>query len=171
LVDIVGATIEATKVKDKFCFEISTAQPGKKGNKKYVFASDKEHERDEWVEKLNKAASNAFNLPPPMTGPSSSVDNPNGSPLSPMHMAAANGGDDEEPTGNEGIAMKEMSIISERGSVTPQELSGNLFKKSPNVMKGWQKRFFKTLPNGDLSYFKSVSVFDSCRSFSYSSAQ
>jgi hypothetical protein len=106
-----------------------------------------------------------------MTGPTSSVDNPNGSPLSPMHMAAANGGDDEEPSGSEGIAMKEMSIISERASVTPQELSGNLLKKSPNVMKGWQKRYFKTLPNGDLSYFKSVRILGICTHFSYFSVQ
>ena len=35
-------------------------------------------------------------------------------------------------------------------------MSGYLLKKSPNVMIGWQRRFFKMQANGDIAYFKTV---------------
>ena len=35
-------------------------------------------------------------------------------------------------------------------------MSGYLLKKSPNMMIGWQKRFFKMQVNGDIAYYKTV---------------
>jgi hypothetical protein len=145
-------------IKDKFCFEVATAQPGKKGNKKYVFGTDKEHERDLWVERLTKLSTGEFNAPQfSQAAPSLSTD---GSVGSPLHAAVAAAAMNGEPTlstdGGGGIMLQNLSMSS-RASVIPQELSGYLQKKSPAMMKGWQKRYFKTLSDGDINYYKSVS--------------
>jgi hypothetical protein len=48
----------------------------------------------------------------------------------------------------------------EKKITCPAEYSGYLFKKSPRVMVGWQKRFFKIVEKtGDLLYYTSVSLF------------
>lgn len=54
-------------------------------------------------------------------------------------------------------ANKELSSVvsfSQSQSMVAGELSGYLQKKSPAMMKGWQKRYFRTESNGDISYFK-----------------
>eukprot|EP01040_Poterioochromonas_malhamensis_P020548 gene20548-24555_t len=54
---ITNAVINPIKVKDRFCFEVTANGPakgGKKANKKYVFACDKEYDRDKWVELLKR---------------------------------------------------------------------------------------------------------------------
>ena len=168
LLDIVGAKITPMMVKDKFCFEIAVAIPGKKGNKKYIFGADKEFDRDRWVEMLTKAAANAFNLPPAPEITEMSMDTMN-SASNPIHLQAAaaagnnnnarteSSEEDYSNSNNNSISLPGISISSNRSSAQANEISGYLLKKSPNVMKGWQKRYFKTQVNGDLSYYKSVS--------------
>lgn len=144
--NVIGATIRPITVKDKYCFELSTAQPGKKGNKKYVFAGENEYDRDRWVEKLKNAATGALLQ---ATHPESN------NPLQTSnHMSSSGGGDDDDDVPDHSPAMQTINSF-DRGSVMASELSGYLMKKSPAVMKGWQKRFFKTLPNGDIIYYKS----------------
>lgn len=153
---------------------------GKKGNKKYVFGTDKEHERDAWVEKLTKAAANAWNLPPPPPSALNNSVDASGlsSSMNPLQISEAmkSGGDGDEDdevqpstiSGQDGIALTSVRPTSEsRLSTVPQELCGYLQKKSPAIMKGWQKRYFKTLPSGDINYYKSVRASSSVISISH----
>jgi hypothetical protein len=160
LKDIVGASVRPLAIKEKYCFEISTAQPGKKGNKKYVFASLNEAERDTWIERLIKLSTGDFSSPQ-FSQANVAISTDSGS-VNPIHAAIAaaalEGGEIDPANPDGGIALQKMSTTS-RGSIVPQEMSGYLMKKSPAMMKGWQKRYFKTQTNGDISYFKSVSYF------------
>lgn len=148
---ITNAVINPVKVKDRFCFEVTANGPakgGKKANKKYVFACEKEYDRDKWVELLKRnsipstlrqldADGNEIILPPSAGG------------SNPIHDSAAS-----NENGNEESEADETSVRSQSMSVNTG-LCGYLMKKSPAVMKGWQKRYFRTEPNGDISYFKS----------------
>ena len=50
-------------------------------------------------------------------------------------------------------------VIMKKPTVqTPPEKEGYLMKKSPAMFAGWQKRYFLTNSNGDIEYYKSVSV-------------
>lgn len=149
---ITNAVINPIKVKDRFCFEVTANGPakgGKKANKKYVFACDKEYDRDKWVELLKRnsipstqrqldADGNEI-IQPPATGGSN-----------PIHETAAS----NEEDGNECSEADEGNSYSQSMSVNTG-LCGYLMKKSPAVMKGWQKRYFRTEPSGDITYFKS----------------
>lgn len=48
-------------------------------------------------------------------------------------------------------------------TISPPELRGNLQKKSPNVMKGWQKRYAILRAPGELVYYSSVSCLQSSK--------
>lgn len=146
-VDIINAKVQPIQVKDRHCFEITAAVAGKKGHKKYVFAAENQYERDQWVEQLKKNSTLQIAIL-------------NGEEENPLHAAKVNNGDDDEEGGSaanfEEDNGRNMSQ-SVRSSVVPIEMSGYLMKKSPAMMKGWQKRYFKTLENGDIAYYKSVS--------------
>jgi hypothetical protein len=176
--DIVNATINPIKVKDKCCFELSAAIPGKKGNKKYVFAAENEYDRDKWVEALKK-------LSVPQNNPEEEGINPviaNAQPTSVYSKdddeddatAADPSQSEEEPASSTPSRSQSNTSMSNsmRSSVIPLEMSGYLQKKSPAMMKGWQKRYFKTLSNGDIAYFKDVSIhqlvyFSCCNIFEF----
>lgn len=60
--------------------------------------------------------------------------------------------------GSSGIAMQSISLHSFSAGGTPsRDLCGYLHKMSPALLKGWQKRYFRTNDNGDISYYKTVS--------------
>ncbi len=89
----------------------------------------------------------------------------NGEEENPLHAkgSVSNNDDDEdgsvaqfEEGQNQSSSSNEANMTT-RSSALPIEMSGYLMKKSPAMMKGWQKRYFKTLSNGDIAYFKSVS--------------
>jgi hypothetical protein len=165
---ITNSPITPIKIKDKFCFELSASEgKGKKGNKKYVFATEREYDRDRWVDQLRK---NSVPVPDPML-----VDESLNGSLNPIQHSASsekiessNNQTDDDNESNEDPpnlffqqtskqSTKELSSVvssSTSQSMTAGELSGYLQKKSPAVMKGWQKRYFRTEANGDISYFK-----------------
>lgn len=160
-IDIVNATLNPLKVKEKYCFELSAAVPGKKGNKKYVFAAENEFDRDKWVEALKKLSVPQRNLEGDDINPL--VANANQTPVYAKDDDEEDGGaaDPSQPEEAANSAApsrtQSNSSMSMRSSVIPLEMSGYLQKKSPAMMKGWQKRYFKTLSNGDIAYFKDVS--------------
>ncbi len=148
------------KVKEKYCFELSAAVPGKKGNKKYVFAAENEYDRDKWVEALKR-----------LSVPQRNADGEEINPvITNAHQTPVYSKDDDEDEGGAadpsqqevvtaGRTQSDSSMsTSMRSSVIPLEMSGYLQKKSPAMMKGWQKRYFKTLSNGDIAYFKDVRI-------------
>ena len=126
-----------------------SATPGKKGHKKYVFAAENEYERDQWVEQLKKNSKLQLAI---ITGEEES----------PMHASGKLNNDDDEDGPDQNVFDEDSSrsmSSSMRPSIVPTEMSGYLMKKSPAMMKGWQKRYFKTLDNGDIMYFKSVNTY------------
>jgi hypothetical protein len=141
-----NATINTVNIKGKHCFEVTAAVPGKKGNKKYVFATEKEHERDNWVEVLKR-----LSVPSRLIGDDVNPIHANAGAPAGAGLASASQ-DDDDGTAGGSTSEKTTSIAT----VTPTELSGYLLKKSPSVMKGWQKRYFKTQENGDIVYHKNV---------------
>jgi len=155
MTDIINAVINPITVKGKNCFEVTASIPGKKGNKKYVFSADKEHERDNWVEVLKKASKPVFLAPVGEDGLPADSTNP-------LHNngTAATGATTGTGSADEDSSSPAASSLLERATstatVTPTELAGYLQKKSPAVMKGWQKRYFRTLENGDIVYHKTV---------------
>lgn len=148
---IAGATITPTKIKDKYCFEVASqgAQGGKKANKKYVFGTEREHERDEWVIALRRAAREAVQ-PPTNLGQSAETGNPLAPPGAQTPPAGNAAGEDD------GVEMSAQLSRQSSFAQPSAEMKGYLMKKSPNMMKGWQKRYFVTQSNGDMQYFKSV---------------
>lgn len=145
---VTGAVITPVLLKDKYAFEISSSG-GKKGGKKYVFAADKEHERDRWVEALRKAAADQLLVPVIAIAPGTS---------NPMQQMPADSGSAAAAQGQEDEDGEEVAVDAAPARpslVASADLKGYLFKKSPNMMKGWQKRYFITQANGDLHYFKS----------------
>lgn len=173
--DLLNATIKETDIKGKFCFEIIPAAGGvakKKNNKEksYIFQVEKEHERERWVESLRKAT--AYRSPRPMEmgdeNASSSVTTASASGevaqhSNPMHRETRGQSvtsDGEEEGENENVeAFRSMSSSSFRmTNMIPTEREGYMMKKSPALLKGWQKRYFVTnAGTGDIDYYKSVS--------------
>lgn len=160
MLDLINASITPVSAKDKkWCFELSAATPGKKGNKKYVFSVEKEGDRDRWVEAI-KRASVVRNLNP-TAGSEDDSSNP-------IHPAANNNlqrSDSEcsdasrvsDATGGQASAtvpLVRKAFNGQKYKLT--EMKGYLQKKSPALMKGWQKRYFQMQPNGEISYYKSV---------------
>lgn len=164
-----NATIKEVDLKGKFCIEITPAAGGKKKNKDklYVFQVEKEHDRERWVACLRKAA--AYRTPVPLelgdgtgaagtgNGDVAHHDNPlhsdSGSPRSKSQSMDA----DDDEDGNIS-SFRTMSSSSFRmTNMIPTEKEGYLMKKSPALMKGWQKRYFVTnKETGDIDYYKTV---------------
>jgi hypothetical protein len=178
ILDLSGATIKETELKGKFCFEITPAAGGKKKSKdkSYVFAVDKEHDRERWVACLRKAST--YRPPMPLElgdGPGAGTTTTSGDTVhhdNPMHSEssgstprskAQSADADEDDEGNVS-AFRTMSSSSFRmTNMIPTEKEGYLMKKSPALMKGWQKRYFVTnTTTGDIDYYKTVSFPSRC---------
>lgn len=168
--DLVNATIKETEIKGKSCFEIIPAAGGlakKKNNKEksYIFQVEKEHDRERWVEALRKATT--YRSPRPLemgdenaSAGAASGDVPQHS--NPMHrdtrgQSVTSDGDEDGESDNV-EAFRSMSSSSFRmTNMIPTEREGYMMKKSPAVLKGWQKRYFVTnASTGDIDYFKTV---------------
>lgn len=143
-------------MKDRYCFEVTANGPakgGKKANKKYVFACEKEFDRDKWVELLKRNSIPRVLRPLDANGNEIIVSMPSTDGANPLHSTAnAAAGNDED--GDEGSNV-DVSQSYNQSTTINTSLCGYLMKKSPAVMKGWQKRYFRTEANGDISYFKS----------------
>eukprot|EP01038_Epipyxis_sp_PR26KG_P006542 gene6542-8988_t len=137
-IDLLNAKISEFSQKDrKFCFQIEGALPGKKGMKKYVFCFEKEDDRAKWMEVLQKATL------PQVARDIDQIENSD----NPLHNNNVDNESFSEKTEN-GVQMSQIGNH-------PGEFSSYLSKKSPNMMKGWQARFFKLNNNGELTYFSS----------------
>ena len=59
---------------------------------------------------------------------------------------------------NKGSMLRTLSAgglrVSE--SMKPTDMAGYMMKKSPALLKGWQKRYFRTMATGDVEYYKTV---------------
>ncbi len=118
---------------------------------------DKESERDKWVEAI-KRASVLRNLNPT---PGSEDNGTN--PIHPQPTLQRSDSESSETSRASDVN------VTQPGAATPlvrkafngqkyklTEMRGYLQKKSPALMKGWQKRFFVVQPNGEIAYYKSV---------------
>ena len=126
--ELSNAKIREFSLKDReFCFEVVSNSGGKKGMKKYNFSVDKEHERTKWLQALNAAAR-----------------------YKPVERLG------EEDTANP-LNYEEMERgivqLSSRITETPPVKEGKLKKKSPNIMSGWQSRYFALRAPGELVYY------------------
>jgi hypothetical protein len=154
----------------------ATGTQGKKSNKKYVFAAEKEYDRDRWIECLQRNAKYLINQQLLLQqqqqqeqlnnengeNNETSNDNNNNNNNNPLHLSQNNNNNNDE----DGIELEETesSIRLERGFSTTSNSSiivtenhckaGYLLKKSPSILKGWQKRYFITEKNGDIAYYK-----------------
>ena len=165
-----GSTIKAIEIKGKFCFEIIPATGGiakkKSKDKSYIFQVNNDSDRDKWVDSLRRAAlfRPAMSLEIDSDG---NINNNTGSGLhdNPMHENSTNSTnnstskDEDDEDGNIN-SFRTMSSSSFRmTNMIPTEREGYLMKKSPALMKGWQKRYFITnTTTGDIDYYKSVST-------------
>lgn len=165
-----GSTIKAIEIKGKFCFEIIPATGGiakkKSKDKSYIFQVNNDSDRDKWVDSLRRAAlfRPAMSLEIDSDG---NINNNTGTVLhdNPMHENSTNSTnhstskDEDDEDGNIN-SFRTMSSSSFRmTNIIPTEREGYLMKKSPALMKGWQKRYFITnTATGDMDYYKSVST-------------
>ena len=126
--ELANAKIREFSLKDRqWCFEVVANSAAKKGMKKYNFCVDKDHERAKWLVALNNAAK--F-VPHAIGGPDETVN-----PLNYEEM--------------------ERGVISlaPRISEMPPSKEGNLKKKSPKLMGGWQQRYFVLRGPGEMTYY------------------
>jgi hypothetical protein len=153
-----GATIEDLKIKDKFCFSVkpSSKNAKKKGDKKYVFAVAHQSDLTNWLNAIRKQTV----LAPPPVDPNA-VANPLAAPSDSRDSAATIDDDDEgDGTDSNGIALENLSKGGSKTSAgKPGEHEGYLEKKSPSLVKGWQKRYFRISKEGELTYYKTVSAY------------
>lgn len=144
-IDLLNAKIREFSTKDqKYCFEVMGALPGKKGMKKYVFAAETEGDRIRWMEVINAS-----------TKPRAAFPTSSGEVLSPIQNqndeAAVEGGSSQNLSGNSLSARTKSQVRYPLGKM------GYLMKKSPALLKGWQKRFFVLKEPGEVLYYGSVS--------------
>jgi hypothetical protein len=158
------ATIKEMDLKGKSCFEIIPAAGAgtkKKNNKEksYIFQVENEHARERWIEALRRAS--AYRPPMPMelgddAGAAQNHNNPMHENDSSRAQSTASENDEDEDGASSGV--RPMSSSSFRmTNMIPTEREGYMMKKSPALMKGWQKRYFVTNKNtGDIDYYKTV---------------
>jgi hypothetical protein len=163
----VGSSIKEMDVKGKACFEIipsaGSGTKKKSKDKSYIFQVENEHARDRWVEALRKASS--YHPQTPMELGDGTGAAPGGNNNNPMHendssrAQSTASENDEDEDGNSSSGVRPMSSSSFRmTNMIPTEREGYLMKKSPALMKGWQKRYFVTnTTTGDIDYYKTVS--------------
>jgi hypothetical protein len=80
------------------------------------------------------------------------AQNPLGAAASPDGKGAAD--EDDDPESGISLAFKR----NPKKEKVPNSKEGYLMKKSPNIMTGWQKRFFVLKDPGDIFYYETVSV-------------
>ena len=123
----------------RFCFEIVAT--GKKGTKKYGFSVDSDGSRRRWLSQLRKAS----NQEPPAVQ-SDTTGNP-------MAAGGEAGEVDPEDDPESGFA---AAFRFKKSEQAPAGKEGYLMKKSPNLMTGWQKRYFVLKAPGEISYYENV---------------
>lgn len=150
-IGIQGAKIrEFTSKEKKYCFEI-VAQ-GRKGLKKYSFVCETSGERKTWMDQLNrvsKAGSMAMRLDGDL--PEDDVNNP-------IREPSESGGSPSIYSEDDAVGSDvQLSFMRKTSSKPPPNgLEGYLFKKSPALMTGWQKRFFVLKDPGEINYYETV---------------
>lgn len=170
-------------MKGKSCFEIVPAPPkyghkGKSKDKSYIFQVEKEHDREKWVEALRRAtirrtaaASFEVGAGESLPGEGGGVDviqQPSASPMhkegagsSPRSPSAAGSVSEDDEDGDVSKVRTLSSASFRSSSATASDKEGYLMKKSPALLKGWQKRYFATNgTTGDIDYYKTVSGID-----------
>ena len=176
--DLMNATVKEMDVKGKFCFEITPAangyaKKGKNKDKSYVFQVEKEHDRERWIESIRRASAHRANQTmevgengEPIAGGGQPNNNPlheqgqgqgqsGGAPR--KESMASEGDEDEEGSTTSGVRSMSSSIFRASQMVATDK-EGYLLKKSPALLKGWQKRYFLTNSTGDIDYYKTVRV-------------
>jgi len=104
--------------------------------KKYNFCVDKEAERSNWLNALNKAS--RYKTGQRAIGGDS--DSPASTSTNPLHS-------DDGP---------EITSFRPSTANVPAVKQGKLKKKSPALLTGWQKRYFVLRAPGELAYFDKV---------------
>jgi hypothetical protein len=177
-IGIQGAKVREFSSKDKkYCFEI-VAQ-GRKGLKKYSFYCETSGavpvlssplsltmplsfhgslagDRKMWMDQLNrvsKAGSMAIRLDGDL--PEDDVNNP-------IREPSESGGSPSMCHDDDGSASEvQLSFLRKSSAKPPPSgLEGYLFKKSPALMSGWQKRYFVLKDPGEIDYYETVSLSD-----------
>ncbi len=152
-VGIQGAKIREFSSKEKkYCFEI-VAQ-GRKGLKKYSFVCETSSERKTWLDQLNrvsKAGSMAIRLDGDLQLPEEDTSNPLREPSESGSPSIY------EDDGGADVQLSFLRKSSNRPP--PAGLEGYLFKKSPSLMTGWQKRYFVLKDPGEVNYYETVRNF------------
>lgn len=127
--------------------------PGKKGHKKYVFATEKEIDYQGWLTAIDKAVTgNPF--------PSLDEETTANPILNQEEGDSSKSNPNKSESKDEEEEKSEVNIrtTTKPASSAPPSMSGPLQKKSPNVMKGWQKRFTKIQYPGEIVYYSTVSL-------------
>ena len=137
--NILKSQVREYSAKDqKFCFEIIAT--GKKGTKKYGFCVDSDSARRKWLSQLKKASNQAVRSPNNEDGAS----NPLTSEVDP----------EDDPESGLSAAFRIM-----KSEQAPKGKEGYMMKKSPNMLTGWQKRYFVLREPGYINYYETVSAF------------
>lgn len=136
-----------------------------------MFLIEKEHDQPRWLEALKRASTRRQGMSMEIGEGDAPVDagvvshanplhsdapnSPHGSPRSAAHSTTSDGDEDEDATVS---TIRTMSSASFRMSnAVASDKEGYLLKKSPALMKGWQKRYFVTnSATGDIDYYKNV---------------
>eukprot|EP00600_Ochromonadales_sp_CCMP1393_P013430 CAMPEP_0175012260 /NCGR_PEP_ID=MMETSP0005-20121125/9205_1 /TAXON_ID=420556 /ORGANISM="Ochromonas sp., Strain CCMP1393" /LENGTH=367 /DNA_ID=CAMNT_0016268467 /DNA_START=231 /DNA_END=1334 /DNA_ORIENTATION=+ len=177
-IELLNATVREYEQKGKFCFEITCAagsygKKGKNKDKTYIFSSDKEHELKRWVAAIRRAADPNTLFGSAATNAGASAAKPRLSLVAaqqsqqrgnPLHQQDDDDEDgdlrssrtsSEAESGQDPDKLRTLSSASFRqSSQVALEKEGWLFKKSPSMLKGWQKRYFWTNKYGDIDYYK-----------------
>lgn len=127
----------------RYCFEILAST--KKGTKKYGFCVDSDISRRKWLSQLKKASSNA---PPPVTAPEGATT---GNPMSPTPVP-----DEYDPENDPEAGFSSAFSRKNKSEQAPRGKEGYLMKKSPNLLSGWQKRYFSLRAPGEIFYYENV---------------
>ena len=172
-VDLLNSTIREYEQKGKYNVEITPAplpshKKTKSKDKKYVFQFENEFEQLRWVKALERGSK-----------PMQALNIDQGGSSNPIHKSGSGGvvsSSDDDYMMSDSIARDSVSSLASedlnKGSVVrtlsggsglrisesmkPTDMAGYMMKKSPALMKGWQKRYFRTMATGDVEYYKSV---------------
>lgn len=152
--DLYNAKIRDFTLKDqKYCFEVVAANPGKKGMKKYTFAALTESDYNTWLQALRKCSNPADTMEPTIPNPIHDVDIGIDASRSSSTVATVI---DEDKTNSAPLTAMDFSLLSDKHR--PAEKRGYLLKKSPAMLKGWQKRYF-VMKDGEIVYYQTVRDF------------
>lgn len=103
-----------------------------------------------WIDQLNrvsKAGSMAIRLDGDL--PEDDVNNPIREP--------SESGGSPSFSGDDGSQEVQLSFLRKSSAKPPPAgLEGYLFKKSPSLMTGWQKRYFVLKDPGEIDYYETV---------------